>query len=181
MTMTSVQSFRQRPLGGGLLAALAAVACTVAIGIAAETPRIESAWSAEAPAVDGKLTEWSSPLVSLGSAPLSLGVRNDGEFLYVALASSDQATRIMLGAAGFTVWMDPSGKSKKSFGISVPPAVAAGRGMPGRGPGGPPGEGGQPPDSPGAPAQAGQEGRKEPSQGGPGGPSGPVVASITSI
>ena len=120
-----------------LLMALAAVVAAVAVGVAAETLRIEGAWSAEAPAVDGKLVEWSSPLVTLGSTPVSLGVRNDGQFLYLALASSDQATRMMLGAAGFTVWMDPSGKEKKSFGITVPPAVAGAPGMRGRGPEGP--------------------------------------------
>jgi hypothetical protein len=156
-----------------LLLVLAAVVCAVAIAVAAETLRIESVWSTEAPTVDGKLADWSSPMVTLGSTPLSLGVRNDGQFVYVALASSDQTTRMMLGAAGFTVWMDPSGKNKKSFGITVPPILAGGRGMRGRGPGG-----GPPPDQPGAPAQPGQEGQKDPPQGGPG---GPAVGAITSI
>ncbi len=157
-----------------LLLVLAAVVC--AIAVAAETLRIESVWSTEAPTVDGKLADWSSPMVTLGSTPLSLGVQNDGQFVHVALASSDQATRMMLGAAGFTVWMDPSGKNKKSFGITVPPTLAGGRGMRGRGPGG-----GPPPDQSGAPARPGQEGQKDPAQGGPGGPGGPAVGAITSI
>jgi len=152
-----------------MLLVLAGAAGTGAIAVAADTIRIESVWSTEAPAVDGKLTEWSAPLVTLGSTPLSLGVRNDGQFLYVALASSDQAARMMLGAAGFTVWMDPSGKNKKSFGITVPPAMAGGPGMRGRGSGG------------GPPAQPGQEGRQEPPQGGPGGPDGAAIGTITSI
>ena len=161
-----------------LLLVLVVVVCAVAlaVAVAAESLRIESVWSAEAPTVDGKLTEWSAPLVTLGSTPLSLGVRNDGQFVYVALASSDQTTRMMLGAAGFTVWMDPSGKNKKSFGLTVPPTIAGGRGMRGRGPGG-----GPPPDQSGAPDQPGQEGQKDPPQGGPGGPGGPAVGAITSI
>ena len=159
-----------------LLLVLVVVVCAVAlaVAVAAESLRIESVWSTEAPTVDGKLTEWSAPLVTLGSTPLSLGVQNDGQFVYVALASSDQATRMMLGAAGFTVWLDPSGKNRKSFGITVPPTIAGGRGMRGRGPGGAP-----PPDQSGAPAQPGQEGQKEPGQGGPGGPGGPVIGAIT--
>jgi len=149
--------------------ALAAVVAAVAIAVAAEAQRIDSAWSAEAPAIDGRLPDWSSPLVTLGSTPVSLGVRNDGEFLYVALASSEQATRTMLGAAGFTVWFDPAGKDKKSFGITVPPTMTGGPGMRGRGPGGaPPDQSGQPP------AESGQE-------GGPAGPKGPAVGTITSI
>jgi len=186
--MSSVRSHeRMRLRSRVVLLVLAGVACAVAIAVAAETLRIESVWSTEAPTVDGKLADWSTPLVTLGSAPLSLGVRNDGQFLYVALASSDQATRMMLGAAGFTVWMDPSGKSKKSFGITVPPTMAGGSGMRGRGPGGgPPTQEGRPPDwqgappqgQSGAPAQTGQEGQKEPTQGGSG---GPALSTITSI
>ena len=157
-----------------LLLVPAVVVCAIAVAVAAETLRIESVWSTEAPAVDGKLTEWSAPLVTLGSTPLSLGVRNDGQFLYVALASSDQATRVMLGAAGFTVWMDPSGKNKKSFGITVPPVMAGGPGMRGRGPGGaPPDQIGQPPDWQGTPPQG--------SGGGPGGSQDPAIGTITSI
>ena len=122
--MGSVATTNPRRLRSAwLLMALAAVVAAVAIAVAAETLRIDSAWSAEAPAIDGKLPDWPSPLVTLGSTPVSLGVRNDGESLYVALASSEQATRTMLGAAGFTVWFDPAGKDKKSFGIAVPPTM----------------------------------------------------------
>ena len=169
-----------------LLFVLAAVVCAVAIAVAAETLRIESVWTTEAPIVDGKLTEWSAPLIMLGSTPLSLGVRNDGRFVYVALASSDEATRMMLGAAGFTVWMDPSGKNKKSFGVTVPPTLK-GPGMRGRGAGGgPPGQYGQPPDSQGAPPQGqpgsgGHDGQKDPAQTGPGGVAGLPIGTITSI
>ena len=149
-----------------LLLVLAAVVCAIAVAVAAEKLRVESAWSAEAPTIDGKLVEWSSPLVTLDSTAVSLGVRNDGQFLYVALASSDQAARTMLGAAGFTVWMDSTGKEKKSFGITVPPVMAGGPGMRGRGPGG---------DQQGMPPA-------EPSQeAGPGSPKGPVIGTITSI
>jgi hypothetical protein len=158
-----------------LLLVPAVVVCAIALAVAAETLRIESVWITEAPAVDGKLTEWSAPLVTLGSTPLSLGVRNDGQFLYVALASSDQATRMMLGAAGFTVWMDPSGKNKKSFGITVPPIMTGAPGMRGRGPGGaPPDQSGQPPDWQGTTPPQG-------SVGGPGGSKGPAIGTITSI
>jgi hypothetical protein len=176
-----------------LLLVLAAIVAVVAVAVAAETIRLVSAWSGEAPTVDGKLVDWSSPLVSLPSANVSLGVRNDGQFLYVAVASSDQAARMMLGAAGFTIWMDPSGKQKKTFGITVPPTMGMGRGMPGRGPG----QGGQPPDWQGTPPQGrgepppgqpgasgqqpGQEGREGQREGSPGGPGSPAIGTITSI
>jgi hypothetical protein len=153
---------------------------------AADTQRIESAWIAEAPAIDGQLKDWGSPLVSLGSAPLSIGVRNDGAFLYIALAASEPATRMLLGRAGFTLWWDPAGKDKKSSGITIPPTMAGGPGMRGRGQfGGPPDQDGQPP-SQGAPPQ-GQgpppQGQSGPPQQGQEGqrPSGPVGLAIEPI
>ena len=158
-----------------LLCVLAGVAGAVAIALAADTIRIESAWSAEAPTIDGTLADWPSPLVTVGSAPISLGVRNDGQVMYVALAASDPAARMMLSMAGFTVWMDPAGKNKKALGITVPPIIA-GPGMRGRGPGG-----GPPQGQSGAPAQPGQEGREGQREGGAGGPQGPAIGTITSI
>jgi len=157
--------------------------------VIADTLRIESAWSAEAPTIDGQLVDWSAPLVSLGSVPLSIGVRNDGAFLYVALASSDQSTRLMLGAPGFTLWWDPSGKEKKSSGITIPPTMARGPGTGGRGQfGGPPDQDGPPP-SQGAPPKGqgsppqGQSGPPPQGQEGqvPTGPRLPAIEPITHI
>jgi len=167
-------------------AALLLIVTVFAGGVAADTQRIESAWIAEAPAIDGQLKDWGSPLVSLGSAPLSIGVRNDGAFLYIALAASEPATRMLLGRAGFTLWWDPAGKDKKSSGITIPPTMAGGPGMRGRGQfGGPPDQDGQPP-SQGAPPQ-GQgvppQGQTGPPQQGQEGqrPSGPVGLAIEPI
>jgi hypothetical protein len=153
---------------------------------AADTQRIESAWIAEAPAIDGQLKGWGSPLVSLGSAPLSIGVRNDGAFLYIALAASEPATRMLLGRAGFTLWWDPAGKDKKSSGITIPPTMAGGPGMRGRGQlGGPPDQDGQP-RSQGAPPQgqgAPPQGQSGPPQQGQEGqvPAGPRLPAIEPI
>ena len=142
-------------------AAILLMVTVFAGGAVADTLRIESTWIAEAPAIDGRLSDWGSPLVGFGSVPLSIGVRNDGAFLYVALAASEPATRMLLGRAGFTLWWDPAGKDKKSSGITIPPTMAGGPGMRGRGQfGGPPDQDGQPP-SQGAPPQ----GQGSPPQG----------------
>ncbi len=147
-------------------AVLLLIVTVFAGGVAADTLRIESAWTAEAPTIDGQLTDWGAPLASIGSAPLSIGVRNDGAFLYIALASSEQSTRMMLGAAGFTLWWDPAGKDKKAYGITIPPTMAGGPWMRGRGQSGrPPDQDGQPP-SQGVPPQ----GQGSPPQGQPGPP-----------
>jgi hypothetical protein len=185
--MMTKRCLNRRP--GLRQAALLLIVTVFAGGIVADALRIESAWSAEAPAIDGQLTDWSAPLVSLESVPLSIGVRNDGTFLYVALASSEQSTRMMLGAAGFALWWDPAGKDKKSSGITIPPTMAGGPGMRGRGQfGGPPDQDGQPP-SQGAPPQGqgspplGQSGPPRQGQEGqpPAGARGPKIEPITHI
>ncbi len=113
----------------------AALVFVTALACAADAsaPRLESAWTAEALTIDGVLKEWVS-LVSLDPVKLSVGTRNDGRFLYVALTASDPSTRMLLGAAGVTVWFDPAGKNKKAFGIAIPPTMIGGPGMRGGGP-----------------------------------------------
>lgn len=151
----NVRSCAPRRLRAVVLVLLLGAGGAVAATFAADQLHLESAWRAEAPVIDGKVADWASPLVSLGQAPVSLGVANDGQFLYLALAASDPAARLMLGAAGFTVWTDPAGKDKKAFGITIPAVIVGLRGMRGRG------------------ADERQEG--------PGGPGGPAIGAITSI
>jgi hypothetical protein len=179
--MTSVTGCVLRRLSAAWLP-LVMAAAAAGIVAAAEAQRIESAWSAEPPAIDGHLNEWSAPLVSAASQPLSIGVRNDAQFLYVAIAASDPSARMLLGAAGFTLWWDPAGKEKKSAGISIPPTMAGGRGMRGRGGfGEPPDDAGQPPDRQGTPPERGREGQENKEGQPPGGRGGPALQPIGHI
>jgi hypothetical protein len=122
---------RPGPPRAASLLFVAALACAAA----ADALRIESVWAADSLTIDGMLKEWAS-LVSLDPVKLSVAVRNDARSIYVAIAASDQPTRMLLGSAGFSVWFDPAGKHKKAFGITVPPTIAGAPGMRGRGPGG---------------------------------------------
>lgn len=177
--MTTKPRDGQRRPGGRAAPVILVAALACAAAVAAATPRIEALWASEAPLIDGVLTEWTS-LERLDQAKMSVAMRNDGRFLYAALASSDPSTRMLLGTAGFTVWFDPAGKNKKAFGIAIPPAMASGPGMRGGGPGtsgGPPGSRGaegQPPSEQGGPPPGpeGQEGRHPPEPEGRGGPGG---------
>lgn len=90
---------------------------------------LSSVWRAEPVLVDEHVSEWSGALAGVAGKPISLGVANDGEFLYVAIATSDPGVRQMLGRTGFTVWIDPDGKERSVFGIALPPVWA----MPNRG------------------------------------------------
>jgi hypothetical protein len=146
---------------------VAALACTAA----ADAPRIQSVWTADALTIDGMLKEWAS-LVSLDPVKVSVGVRNDARSIYVAITASDQPTRTLLGSAGFSVWLDPAGKHKKAFGITIPPTIAGVPGMRGRGLGG---------TQSSTPPEQGQEGERAAQADGPGGPGRGALEPIRHI
>lgn len=99
--------------------------------------------------VDGSEADWQTALQRVkGLDGAFLGVRNDGEDLYVALVVSDEALARQIAMGGLTLWLDPEGGKEKTLGVQFP----LGR----RGMGGPPegfdprSAGGARPDSAGA-------------------------------
>ncbi len=81
-------------------------------------------YATEAPAetvVDGSAAEWPSALRPVPSeSGLSIGVRAEGDDLYVVLIAGDdrQARRIALG--GVRVWVDPMGGNDPVLGVRYP-------------------------------------------------------------
>ena len=107
----------------------------------AERPRFESQRRDNAITVDGKFDDWYGHLQPFGADPVAVQFLNDGEFLYIRLTASDAATRMQIRRLGMTVWFDPSGGTKKKFGIRYPVVEGGagngeGRGRHGRGFGG---------------------------------------------
>ncbi len=97
----------------GLMLVLAA---TLATGC--ESEQMVTAWSADTVKVDGKMTEWvESPLTALKDTKMRVALRNDDETLYVLVCCADAASVRSIRMSGITVWLDPSGKKKKDFGI----------------------------------------------------------------
>ena len=81
------------------------------------------------PAIDGKLDDWAGNLQKVEKKDFSLGIQNDGEFLYVALVSSEQAVTNEILRGGLTLWLDPAGGKEKVFGIRFPRGLMAGGGQ----------------------------------------------------
>jgi len=77
--------------------------------------------------VDGDLTDWEANLTTIEDDRASVGVQNDGEYLYLALATSDRRTQMQVLAQGFTVWVDPEGGKDEVRGVRFP--LGAGRQM----------------------------------------------------
>ena len=59
---------------------------------------------------------------------LSMAVKNDGQYLYLALVTSDTPTALHVLNQGLTVWFDVEGGSRKRFGIQYPIGRATGTG-----------------------------------------------------
>ncbi|MBD3298722.1 MAG: hypothetical protein GF341_08715 [candidate division Zixibacteria bacterium] len=80
-------------------------------------PKLTSQWNADTIAIDGIESEWSDSWVYWDDINVGLGVRNDGEFIYVHLATTDEMAIRQMLALGLIVWFDPDGGDDKVFGV----------------------------------------------------------------
>jgi hypothetical protein len=70
--------------------------------------------------IDGDAGDWSGALQPFGDAPFSAQAVNDGEYLYLRLSASSPVVWRNITRFGLTVWFDPKGGTKKTFGIRYP-------------------------------------------------------------
>jgi hypothetical protein len=81
---------------------------------------LSSSWKDREIVIDGRDTEWKDATTFVRSASSDVGVRNDGDYLYFCLQTSERTVQFQIVRLGLTVWFDPSGGSEKSFGIRFP-------------------------------------------------------------
>jgi hypothetical protein len=70
--------------------------------------------------IDGRYEDWYGHLDPFESAPVAVQFLNDGEYLYMRMTASSTPERMQIVRQGFTVWFDPSGGTKKHFGVRYP-------------------------------------------------------------
>ena len=75
--------------------------------------------------VDGDTGDWQGALTPIEKKNLSLGVLNDGEYLYLALVSSNRQLISQMMMRGLTVWFDAEGGKEKTLGIRFPLGLMA--------------------------------------------------------
>lgn len=82
----------------------------------------ESYYSQQKFNINGMLDEWTDhPLLTIEGQPVSLGIRNDDNNLYLMLATrSEQMVRTFQNH-GLTLWLNANNKKKKDFGIVIYP------------------------------------------------------------
>ena len=91
--------------------------------VAAERPHFDS-HSVDGPIrIDGNFDDWTGNaggLEPFGKDALAIQALNDGTFLYLRLSASDPGVRSQIVRRGLTIWFDPKGGTKKTFGIRYP-------------------------------------------------------------
>jgi hypothetical protein len=88
--------------------------------------KLSSNWCDREISIDGDQADWSGALRFLEDQQASVGVLNDGDFLYLCLVSSNQGPVMQTVMSGFTVWFDREGGKKKNFGVKFPLGMPGG-------------------------------------------------------
>ena len=96
--------------------------CMVGCG----TLELNSDWRDREIAVDGSNDDWLGNMMYFEKEYVSLGLLNDEKFIYICLIAEDQIIRNQVMGQGFTLWFDPDGGKKKTFGIKFPIGIQPG-------------------------------------------------------
>jgi hypothetical protein len=89
-----------------------------------------SVWRTEPVTIDGIPLEWKGATTWVENPNVTIGVKNDDEYLYLCLASPVREIAAQIAMRGFIVWLDPEGKKGKTFGVRCPVGPAMGTGKP---------------------------------------------------
>jgi hypothetical protein len=81
---------------------------------------LESLWFAGPITIDGGSSEWRGALYYLEDEKASLGIKNNGEDLYMCLITQDPTLIRQTLSLGLVLWIDPAGGKRKSIGINYP-------------------------------------------------------------
>jgi len=98
---------------GGVVILLAIVS-----GGCSSTAELSSSWNNNEIVVDGLASDWGGHFFYLKDSHVSLGLRNDRDYLYVCLMSSEGQFRRQMMGLGLTVWLEP--EDGKKWGIHYP-------------------------------------------------------------
>jgi hypothetical protein len=109
-------------LGEIFMSPLFMVALVVSVstltGGCSSTAELSSSWNDNQIVVDGHADDWGGHFFYLKDSHVSLGLRNDQDFLYVCLMSSEGQFRRQIMGLGLTVWLEP--ENGKKWGIHYP-------------------------------------------------------------
>lgn len=88
--------------------------------------KLDSVWSEGTVVIDGDDQEWRSSQFVPKGEKIALGIMNDETNLYLSFRTADQQTIIRALSLGFTIWIDPKGGKRQTFGIKYPVGTGLG-------------------------------------------------------
>ncbi|MFC1528674.1 hypothetical protein ACFL5B_02065 [Candidatus Latescibacterota bacterium] len=81
---------------------------------------LSSKWLDREITIDGTDTEWEGARYLIEGKNATIGLLNDENYLYLRLSTPDPTVQTQIAGLGLTVWFDPEGGRKKTFGIHCP-------------------------------------------------------------
>lgn len=103
------------PMATALFALLMSAGC--------RNVELVSQWRSGDVTVDGVNAEWVGRTSYLEDEEIIIGLKNDEEFLYVALITSSRSAQAQVMLSGLTLWFDPAGEKIKWLGLHYPLAM----------------------------------------------------------
>ncbi|MCK4271778.1 hypothetical protein KAX22_03950, partial [bacterium] len=82
--------------------------------------KLNSNWPDREVVIDGMDGEWSGSMYYIDKKKVAVGLLNDEEYMYLCLATVDFRQVQQIIRSGLTVWFDPQGGKKESFGVNFP-------------------------------------------------------------
>lgn len=104
----------------GLIIAAMAILFAWILNGCSSTIQMTSSWNDKTITIDGSDADWGTTLKPIANSPVAVGIRNDGEFLYVCLSTQAPFLQAQILNGGLTVWFDPKGETEETFGIRFP-------------------------------------------------------------
>jgi len=84
---------------------------------------INSNWKSQNIVIDGDDEEWREVQIFPKGERIALGIINNDSDLYISFRTSDQSAIMQALSRGFTIWFDPKGGKKETFGVKYPIGV----------------------------------------------------------
>ena len=88
--------------------------------VGCEAFELNSEWRDREIIVDGRNNDWLGAMMYIEDANISVGLLNDESFMYFCMIAENPLIRTQVMRRGFTLWFDPEGGKKKTFGIRFP-------------------------------------------------------------
>jgi len=81
---------------------------------------VQSRWRTAEITIDGRTDDWQGALRRIEDTPISIGVVNDDQYVYICLQAQDPRVVAPLLRRGLVVWFDPAGGKDRVLGLKFP-------------------------------------------------------------